>query len=380
MKNILYIAVVFLTIGIIGCDSTTRIEELNELGDPGAIPALIGSLDTLYKLSDVANSGATFDVEFIDGDNGNSVASYNWFVSYKESPVVSVASFTSFTANENGNQSINGTLAFQDALDALNLTAGDMAEGDTLFYTATVVLNDGTVFTDANGGVTYNELFDFSAIIDTETVVLTDATVSGAFLRNGQSGTISLVFDEDIVTVPTITRISAGGNTDDVVGTPVITDDADSVVFSYTAGASASDVATFVVSGAEAVAGFPSVSDTLEIKITTDNVTPTALLSSIEADVDNATDSIESVTVAFNFAEVVTEEFTFDVTSASFDSQSITVDPDEDSETVSFTFTPMIGTSKILRQQLTFDVAISGGTDLAGNAINTTITGVILND
>lgn len=303
------------------------------------------------------------------------------------------------------------TATLQQLVDHLGLADGDYDVGDVFNINFQMVLTDGRIFDSSNAtsditrtGVFsyFNAQFDYSpAIQDPQRVKLTDtsrAPDGEEFLRQGVVDTVIFKFDRDVFSVsdPVVTtRYQSTGvaPTDDNIGalTPWPTDDdrlddtdfgdSDNVFFLlYTAGSIAQDTVTFIVSGATDVAGLPMATVEFEDAFVVDNTVPTASrgAANLTTAGSGASTVISEVSVEVSFTEAVSGDVTYTITSAQFDTITITQSADASTlETV--VFEPATGGASISAGNISFTIAAQssstdGAEDVAGNLINSSFT------
>ena len=310
-----------------------------------------------------------------------------------------VASFTETTDLTTHNLPVGTfTVTLNEVLTHLGLTAADYDRGDAIEFEFEMVATDGTVFTSTNVGTNvaasgrfsfYNSPYAYTAVIDDPNRVVLSSAELGEFssdvLRQGSVDTVMLVFDAStLLTNPTITRTSAGGNTDDVIGAiqklpfedvdeDGTDDNENTFFFLYTAGTAASDDVTFDITGAETVSGFPMEPVTFEKAFSIDNVAPNAILGGAAGVFTEDGSQIDKVSVDLIFSEELTGDVTYTITSAQFDDQVITQEVEGD-DVATIDIRPRVGIGLIASGNLVFTVTASGannadGIDEAGNAV-----------
>lgn len=254
------------------CDRAGQFQDFNEGTEPAAVAAWVTSPEGSLTLSD-PTAAVTFEIEFI----GTTVDQFELTVSDSTNSGVLI------TAGISGNYT--GSFSLSDIASALGTNVSDYVEGYGFEFSSTVTSN-GITYPSSNANTReYDAVVDFSEAILVETVKLDDNSIaSDGIISDGQSDTVFLEFTSDLgavlATLPTITRTSVSGNTDDVIGDVQALEDEDGEIvrhfFLYTAGAAASDVISFEISDASAVsvAGFAMEAVDLDEVFTIDNVAP----------------------------------------------------------------------------------------------------------
>lgn len=322
------------------CDRAGQFEGFNEGTEPAAAAAWVSSPSGSLTLSD-PTATVSFEMEFI----GTTVEQYELTVADSTSSGVLI------TASISGNYT--GSFSLADIATALGTNVSDYVEGYGFEFTSTVTSN-GITYTTSNANTReFDAVADYEEVILVETVKLDDNSIaSDGIISDGQSDTVFLEFTSDLgallATLPTITRTSVSGNTDDVIGDVQALEDEDGEIvrhyFLYTAGAAASDVIDFQISDASAVSadGFAMEQVDLTEVFTIDNMAPAV---DGNASVDNR------VLLVFNedIASV----------SATLDGEAIEIEIDEDGITFDYAYS---GTGAAVLS-LTVE-------DLAGNTLN----------
>jgi hypothetical protein len=130
-----------------------------------------------FNLSQFSSSAYDFDVEFVDIEQGDLVASYTIYASYVSSPFSSTPNVAeqlyltkdagSFTESERGFKSTNVRIGLADVAGKLGLTESQLGGADAFNFRSEIVLNDGSVFQASNSSAAVNGSafaghFDFS--------------------------------------------------------------------------------------------------------------------------------------------------------------------------------------------------------------------------
>lgn len=322
------------------CDRAGQFQDFNEGTEPAAVAAWVTSPEGSLTLSD-PDASVTFEVEFI----GTSVDQFE--VSVADSTTSGVL----ITAGVSGNYS--GSFSLNDIATALGTNVSDYVEGYGFEFSSTVSSN-GITYPSSNANTRqFDAVVDFDEVILVETVKLDDNSIaSDGIISSGQSDTVFLEFTSDLgavlATLPSITRTSVSGNTDDVIGEVQAMLDEDGEIvkhyFLYTAGAAGSDVINFQISDASAVSvdGFAMEQVDLAEVFTIDNMAPA---------VDGNASVGNRVLLVFNedIASV----------SATLDSEAIEIEINEDGITLDYAYSG----SGAAVLSLTVE-------DLAGNTLN----------
>ncbi len=178
MKKILYI----LTIGMIGFASCAD-PDLGpvitfEDAQKGVSIALVELRAIEYDLADIANSAVDYTVEFVDVEQGGTVADYSVYVSYVDNNPDngdnSVAqklyqSFGTgdFSTNENGFVGLDVRLPLTDVAASLGVETSSLVAGDVFAFATEVTDRDGNTFGSGNSssavrGTAFRGFFDFN--------------------------------------------------------------------------------------------------------------------------------------------------------------------------------------------------------------------------
>lgn len=144
----------------------------------GAYPRLVESGNSLINLFDVDGSRFDYTVEFKDGEGGQRVAEYVIEMTYEDNNPgngdgsagpVEFRRFTpsDFTTNENGLLEVSVSITANEAISAAGTTAEALEPGDEFNFVSRVVLQDGSVYTDANSApqitsAAFRGFFDFT--------------------------------------------------------------------------------------------------------------------------------------------------------------------------------------------------------------------------
>ncbi len=319
MKNIRnIIAVGALAILALSCDRAGQFEAFNEGTEAAALAAWVDEPSGNLLLSDPA-SAVSFEVEFI----GTTVDQFELSVTDGTNSGVLITAATS------GNYS--GSFSVAEIASALGVDVSTLSEGDEFDFSSTLTSN-GIVYRSSNGNTReFNVAGDFDQSILTETVELTDNSLdTDGIIRAGQAERIFLEFENDLgstlETLPTITRTSTSGNTDDTIGAvQSMLDEDDNTIyyFDYTAGAAASDAISFEITNASAVSvdGFAMEAVSLASLIEVDNVVPTL-----------AGDASTGNRVLLVFSEEI------GVVTASLDGEALDISMEEDGLTLDYAY------------------------------------------
>lgn len=133
----------------------------------GAYVKLLNESARLYDKNNTASAEYTFDVEFIDSEDGALVTNYNINVEYVDSnpgngdASVAPTQFRSLSPAEFGT-SVNGkvgttiTVKLTELASTLNLNVDDILALDEFLFTSCLTLSDGLVFCGSNSSAAVN--------------------------------------------------------------------------------------------------------------------------------------------------------------------------------------------------------------------------------
>ncbi len=336
MKKIInkILPVLVMTI-VFSCDTDGGIDnDIFTNGTDGTLASWITSVEGSEKLtlSDPA-SEISYEIEFIDGDGGNSVEVFTMTVSQTEfaggnSGVL--INQNSFSANSQGNQGFSGTFSLNDVVAALGVAITSLNEEDTLSFESTVTVG-GVEYPSGSASTFLNAVQNFDLNVPIETVSITSFTAKNQVI-NATANTITMTFENDfgiaLETLPTISRVSSIGAVDDVIGAVEAVldiDGEDSVyTFNYTPTSMSVDTVAFMVSGASAFAsGFEMESESYTEFFIVDNVIPTTV-----GDNSGLLFGASGDTTGYRFNRLFSE----DIGSITITSDFTGVDDDEDEE------------------------------------------------
>lgn len=190
MKLLKYLTIFSIVVGVSSCGDPELPYEPFEDMQYGAFARVLSNTGE-FNFFDVAGSSYAWTVEFYDENKGKNVAAYDWTVSYVDVAnggannvgPVSFRSYSSsdFTTNADGLPGLSATFTFQEALDALGLTIGDINGGDSFVFSATLTKTDGSVFTRANTGPNVISSAPFSAFFELSAPVVCPSNLGGTF-------------------------------------------------------------------------------------------------------------------------------------------------------------------------------------------------------
>ena len=119
-----------------------------------------------YNLSQFSSTAYDFDVEFVDEQQGDLVATYNIFVSYAPSPFSSTPAVSetlyltvdagSFSESERGYKTTNVRIPLSDVASKLGLSQGQLGGADIFNFRSEIILQDGSVFQASNSSAAVN--------------------------------------------------------------------------------------------------------------------------------------------------------------------------------------------------------------------------------
>ncbi len=378
MKNILYIVFpVLVVVGLSGCDTAGGADDdIFARGADAALASWVSAPSGDLILSD-PTSALAWEVEFIDESNGSTVESFQ--IAISDGTNSGSISYSSFTANAEGNQGVSGSISLNDIASAIGVTVASMSEDDDFTFAPTLT-RGGVVYPVGNASQFLNAVADFSATIATETTSLTTSSVKNESINSAD--TLFLEFTNDFTTEllvdPTLTIVSATGQVDNAFGAvaALVDEDGDDSVYYaiLTPTAAATDTISVTLSAASAIAtGFAMVDTTLADIWIVDNAIPTAT--------DNSSFVIGSgggnVGYGYNIAldeNIGDATLTVDITGVDDDGDGDIDGADADGDAVSVT----IADGSIDDDVFNFTYTIASGTngtltltleDLAGNAI-----------
>ena len=399
MKRIINIFLGFAVFMVIAsCSSDDALNDVLDNTEFGIAMRSISEVNS-FDLSDLTSTYSNqFEIDAVDGgfvpqtirvligftddDDTNDIAPAQF-------TTMDPASFNETTDLTTHNLPVGTfSISLGDAVGFLGLTAADYDRDDAIDFEFEMVATDGTVFTSSNVGTNvaasgrfsfYNSPYSYSAVIDDPNrVILTSAELSSfsnSRLIAGDTDSVQLIFDASaLVTLPTVTRTSTSGNTDDVIG-PITAhpSEANTWFFLYTAGAANSDQISFALTGGESVSGFPMENVSFSNAFTIDNVVPTMTLVESTGLLTDDGSQVDRITITVVFSEDVFGDVTYTVTSTQFDTETITQDAAGEEE-ATIIIRPRVSNALIAAAPLNFTVTASGtdnvdGTDEAGNAI-----------
>jgi len=288
------------------------------------------------------------------------------------------------------------TVTLNELVSHINSTLNDISSGDDFIIDFEMALTDGRVFNSGNatGDVTrtgffsyFNSQFRYTAKVGDpqrlvlEEIEIKDGNESGGRLSNDDQDIVFLTFDRDVATfetIPAITRISAGGATDDSVGTLTKSEDDDVWFFVYTAGAATADTIDFAVSGGETAAGFAMKNDTIKSAYIIDNESPKIQVGATSVSTDG-NGKFLNVRLELTLEALGKDVVKFEISAISppdpaFDTQEIIRNISKGDQVVVLEFVPQVDGTAIDQQGLTFNIKTdpAGGTgagvkDLVGN-------------
>ena len=377
------------------CSEELIVDEVIDSTTSGGALRNLGVTNSL----DIANGASTYSIilEAQDATGGNLLQEVRVNVGFNDIDdagtdttarslftTIPAASFNETSPTTNGLPVATFTVTLSELVGHINSTLADISTGDDFIIDFDMVLTDGRIFNadNATGDVTrtgffsyFNSQFRYTADVgDPQRLVLDDLSIVDAnelgILKSGDTDTVTLTFDREdaFVVAPTITRVSAVGATDDVIGalTQSATD-ADEYYFEYTAGAAVADTIEFTISGGETVAGFTMASKTLTAYII-DNAAPTISLGSRSVSTDRSGNFL-NVRLEFEFEQLGADEveFTIEAVAPAFDTQTITRTVNKGDNVIVLEFVPQIGGVALPESGLEFTVTTDGVLDLIGN-------------
>jgi len=282
MRNIKYIfGIAVVLLFVTACDNENPLEDLG--GETGAFASWVSPPSGDLLTSD-PSSAISWEFELIDGNNGNDVESVSVNVTDGTNSGT-VATISSFSANDNGNQGASGSFDLNDIASALGVGISDIGEGDSFDFTIEVTKTDGSVWGQANSSIAsgHSPANPFSRSTAIETVSLVSSSVDSTWVNANSVDTLFLEFANDFTSQlevnPTITAISseeAGLGTVGPINVIQDVNGVDSVYWvSYEPSGAAADTISFEITGASAFSsGYVMENDTVQMAYIVDNVNP----------------------------------------------------------------------------------------------------------
>ena len=128
-----------------------------ETAGKGSYPKLVTLTSGEYDLQDIAGSAFTYEVEFVDINQGKATDLYEIYVSFNGGDYVLYRSYTQseFSDSPNGLRGLSISLPFTEAASLIGEDPGTMVPGD-FFTVDTRVTSDGVVFTQDNSSAAIN--------------------------------------------------------------------------------------------------------------------------------------------------------------------------------------------------------------------------------
>lgn len=278
------------------------------------------------------------------------------------------------------------SITLSQLLDHISSTISDVSVDDEFVIDFEMELTDGRVFnlSNATGDVTRTGFFSyfnsqfryFAAVGDPQRLVLDDISISSdiGILNSGAQDTVFLEFDRSdaFLVMPTITRESVIGATDDEIGTITLWDeeeDGNIYFFLYTGGASAADTVSFTISGGESVDGVTMDDVTFSSAYIIDNTAPIPTLgvSSVSTDASRRILNV-SVDLLYESLGESQVDFTISSNNPNFDTQVISKSVFMGDNFITLDFVPQIDGVAVDEGALDFDITVDGLEDLIGNS------------
>lgn len=190
MKRINIFLVFAFVLAATACEKDRAFIEFKDL-EYGAFPRLIDGVNGEFNFFDPTGSGIDFTVEFYDENEGKNVQSYAWTVSYFDKAngtFTTPATIGTFNASdfkpapETGLPSITINFSFQQALDAMGLTTGEITGGDAVRFNATLTKTDGKTFDISNTGANIiGNAPAFGALFSFDQNIICPSTLEGTY-------------------------------------------------------------------------------------------------------------------------------------------------------------------------------------------------------
>lgn len=156
MKRINRLLIVFSVLFLgASCEIERVFPEYDDI-EHGAFPRLVGNVSGAINFFDPSSS-INFEVEFYDDENGNTVDSYEWTVSYANSGTFSTVKKidrSQFVTMPSGLPGAKVSITFQELLSALGLERNQVEGGSFFNLQGKISTNRGQTFTAANADPT----------------------------------------------------------------------------------------------------------------------------------------------------------------------------------------------------------------------------------
>ena len=151
IKQIFLIAIAGLF--VTSCADEPLPFETYEEMEKGAFARKLTDDEGTFFFTDPDNSSFSFSVEFYDENNGQNVASHDWYVWHRRGDVstdkILIASTPSSAFGTDPNSGLptaSYSFSMNEALGTLGFTIDDVEGGDDIIFDGIVVLNDGRQF------------------------------------------------------------------------------------------------------------------------------------------------------------------------------------------------------------------------------------------
>ena len=203
MKKIFAICICGLFLFMTSCKDDTKapIITFDQAGKGAYVKLLnVTAGQDGYDLSLFSSTTYDFEVEFVDEQQGDLVATYTTYVSYKSSPfsttpdvpevLFATVDAGSFGESERGFKSTSLSVPLSTVAGLLNLTADDLGGADVFQFRSEIILQDGSVFQASNSSAAVNGSafaghFNFSVKLSCP---LPDSDFVGAYTLTHVSG------------------------------------------------------------------------------------------------------------------------------------------------------------------------------------------------
>ncbi|HKK76500.1 MAG TPA: hypothetical protein VJ953_15575 [Saprospiraceae bacterium] len=165
--NKIFLALTALTVFAFSCATEERgpIVDLTSV-ETGAYPRLVSETDKLFNLFDISGSNYTYQVEFVDIEEGALMAEYVVDLIFDDNDPsngdqsTSVSDYITLTPDQLSPGEFNYlrgpeiTVNGSEMLAALGLSEDDVSPGDEFDFVGRLVLTDGRIFTETNSSAT----------------------------------------------------------------------------------------------------------------------------------------------------------------------------------------------------------------------------------
>ncbi len=180
-----------------------------------------------FFFTDPDGSAFAFSVEFFDENNGNNIASHDWYVWHRDNVAGTVTDkvlLLSTPASSFGTDPTSGlpnasyAFSMNEAIAALGLTIDDMNGGDDLIFDGIIVMNNGSEFGPDNSGSSLQGNNGFDGVFRFQKPLLCVSSLDGVYdLTATSAGTAP--WNIGVVTTGTIRFEQVGDGVYDIYTT-----------------------------------------------------------------------------------------------------------------------------------------------------------------